>query len=144
MNWKETHKKKTGWNENEEKQRRKPKAELVPHAMKNDHWSNYPKTQFGPTYPFFRNPEPRPTLHAVKVHFDWTWILGLKRFFLGEFSSKIILINHSPIRDEFWIFECIMGQLTKKENDWKKKKHDSRVKTQKGSLERKWKDSKDS
>ena len=25
---------------------------------------------FGPLYPFFRNPEPRPTLRAVKVHFD--------------------------------------------------------------------------
>ena len=42
-------------------------------------------TLFEPTYPFFRNPEPRPTLRAVKVHFDWTWILRLKRFFLGEF-----------------------------------------------------------
>ena len=61
---------KTGWNENEEKQKRKTKVELVPHAMKNDPWSNYPKTQFEPTYPFFRNPEPRPTLRAVKVHFD--------------------------------------------------------------------------
>ena len=93
MNWKETQRKKTGWNENEEKQGRKTKAELVPHAMKNDHWFNYLKTQFGPTYPIFQNPEPRPTLRAVKVHFDWTWIPRLKRFFLREFSSKIILIN---------------------------------------------------
>ena len=54
----------------EEKQGRKTKAELVPHTMKNDPWSNYPETQFGPTYLFFRNPEPRPTLRAVKVHFD--------------------------------------------------------------------------
>ena len=37
---------------------------------KNDTWSNYPETQFGPTYPFFRNPKPKPTLRAVKVHFD--------------------------------------------------------------------------
>ena len=37
---------------------------------KNDLWSDHPETQFGPTYPFFRNPKPRPTLHAVKVHFD--------------------------------------------------------------------------
>ena len=84
MNWK-----KMGWNENEKKQGRKTKAELVPHAMKNDLWSNYPKTQFGPTYYFFRNSEPRPTLRAVKVHFDWTWILRLKRFFsLENFHPK--------------------------------------------------------
>ena len=31
---------------------------------KNDPWSNHPETQFGPTYPFFRNPEPRPTLRT--------------------------------------------------------------------------------
>ena len=37
---------------------------------KNDPQSNDPETQFGPTYPFFRNLEPRPTLRAVKVHFD--------------------------------------------------------------------------
>ena len=59
--------------------------------------------------------------------------------FLREFSSKIILINHPPIWDEFWIFECIMGQSKKK-----RKKCDSRVKTQKDSLEQKWEDSKDS
>ena len=28
----------------------------------NDPWSDHPETQFGPTYPFFRSPEPRPTL----------------------------------------------------------------------------------
>ena len=77
---------------------------------------------FGHTYPFFRNPEPRPTLCAVKVHFDWTWILRLKRFFLREFSSKIVLINHPPIWDEFWIFECIMGQ-SKKKRKWMKRKN---------------------
>ena len=31
---------------------------------KNDPWSNHPETQFGPTYSFFRNPEPRPTLRT--------------------------------------------------------------------------------
>ena len=31
---------------------------------KNDPWSNHPETQFGPTSPFFRNPEPRPTLRT--------------------------------------------------------------------------------
>ena len=123
---------------NEKKQRRKTKVELVPHAAKNDLWSDYPETQFGPTYTFFRNLEPKPTLRAIKVHFDWTWILRLMRFFLREFSSKIILINHPPIWDELWIFECIMGQSKKKENEKNdKEKHDSRVKTRKGSLERK-------
>ena len=43
MKWKE----KTGWNENEEKQGKKTKVELVPH--KNDPWFNYPETQFEPT-----------------------------------------------------------------------------------------------
>ena len=57
-------------NENEKKQRRKTKVELVPHATKNDPWSDHPEIQFGPTYPFFRDPEPRPTLCAVKVYFD--------------------------------------------------------------------------
>ena len=30
----------------------------------NDPWSDHPETQFVPTYPFFRNPEPRPTLRT--------------------------------------------------------------------------------
>ena len=38
--------------------------------MKNDLWPNYPETQFGPIYPFFQNPEPKPTLRAEKVYFD--------------------------------------------------------------------------
>ena len=29
-----------------------------------DPWSDHPEIQFGPTYPFFRNPEPRPTLRT--------------------------------------------------------------------------------
>ena len=37
---------------------------------KNDPWFNHPETQFGPTYSFFWNLELRPTLRAVKVHFD--------------------------------------------------------------------------
>ena len=57
---------------NEEKQGRKTKVELVPHAEKNDPWSDHPETQFGPTYSFFWNLKPKPTLRAVKVHFDWT------------------------------------------------------------------------
>ena len=27
-------------------------------------WSDHPETQFGSTYPFFRNPEPKPTLRT--------------------------------------------------------------------------------
>ena len=42
----------------------KKDKELVPHAAKNDPWSNHPETQFGPIYHFFRNPEPRPILHT--------------------------------------------------------------------------------
>ena len=87
----------------------------------NDPWSDHPKTQFGPTYPFFRNHKPWPTLRTWKVHFDWTWILGLKRFFLEKFcnqqgcclfssANKKILISLSLIRDEFWIVKCIIGQ----------------------------------
>ena len=81
---------KMGWNENEEKQGRKTKVELVPHAIKKMILGliYYPETQFGPTYHFFRNPEPRPTLRAVKVHFDWTWIPRLKRFSLKNFHPK--------------------------------------------------------
>ena len=36
-------------------------------------------------------------------------------------SVKIILINHSPVRDKFWIFECMMEQLNKKKEKWKEK-----------------------
>ena len=47
------------------------------------------------------------------------------------FSAKLILISHSPIWDEFWIFEYMMGQLKKGENIWENEKEecDSRVKT---------------
>ena len=66
---------------------------------------------------------------------DFPWgIFHSQQGTLSLFSAKIILINHSPIRDEFWIFECMMGQLNEKknrENEWKEKR-DSRVKTQKG------------
>ena len=31
---------------------------------KNDSWSGHPETQFEPTFPLFRNPEPRPTLRT--------------------------------------------------------------------------------
>ena len=117
---------KRGWNENEKKQGRKTKAELVPHTMKNDPWSDHPETQFGPTYPFFRNPEPRPTLRAEKVHFDWIWILRLKKFFLRKFSSK----NHLDKSPTYlgWILNFQVHDRTikekgKKENDWKKRRN---------------------
>ena len=31
---------------------------------KNDPWSDHPKTQFEPIYPFFRNHKPWPTLRT--------------------------------------------------------------------------------
>ena len=31
---------------------------------RNDPWSDHPETQFGPTYPFFRNHKPWPTLRT--------------------------------------------------------------------------------
>ena len=64
MNWKETQREKTGWNENEEKQGRKTKAKLVLHTMKNDPWSDHLETQFRSIYPFFWNHEPWPTLRT--------------------------------------------------------------------------------
>ena len=48
----------------------RPKQKWSIAKKKKDPWSNHPETQFGPTYPFFRNPEPKLTLRAVKVHFD--------------------------------------------------------------------------
>ena len=69
---------------NEKKERwTKGQWNMVPD--KNDPWSDHPKTQFGPIYPFFRNHKPWPTLRTWKVHFDQTWILGLKRVFLENF-----------------------------------------------------------
>ena len=56
--------------ENEKKKMNRRTKQMILHEMKNDPWSDHPETQFGPTYPFFRNLEPRPTLRAVKVHFD--------------------------------------------------------------------------
>ena len=102
---------------------------------KNDSVSDYPKTQFGLTYSFFRNPKPKPTLRAVKVHFDWTWILKLKRFFLRKFLSK----NHLDKSPTYlgWILNFRVHNGTIKEK--KMKKRDSRVKTQKDSLEQKMK-----
>ena len=69
------------------------------------------------------------------------WIFRLKRFFLENFSAKIILINLSPVRDEFWIVKCIIGQSKKW---WKKKRKNEKEnvilgwKPEKGSLEQKW------
>ena len=93
----------------------------------NDPWSNHPKTQFGPIYLFFRNQEPWPTLRTWKVHFDWTWILGLKSFLPWEifpnqqgcclFSSAKIL--DKPFTCSGWIFKCIIGQSKKmKKKTW--------------------------
>ena len=33
-------------------------------SYNDDSWSDHPETQFEPTYPFFRNLEPKPTLHT--------------------------------------------------------------------------------
>ena len=77
---------KTGWNEDEKKQKGRMQVEMVPHVKKMILGLNHPETQFGSTYLFFRNPEPRPTLRVVKVHFDRMWILKLKRFLLRKFS----------------------------------------------------------
>ena len=63
---------------------------------------------------------------------------------MSLFSAKIILINYLLIRDEFWIFEYMMGQLKKKKMIKKKEERDSRVKTQNGSLEWKQENPKDS
>ena len=32
--------------------------QMILHEMKNDPWSDHPKTQFGPIYSFFQNREP--------------------------------------------------------------------------------------
>ena len=114
-------------NEKKEKERwMKGQWKMVPH--KNDLWSDHPEIKFQPIYPFFRNHKPWPTLHTWKVHFDWTWILGLKRFFLEKccnqqgcclFSSakKKILINHPPVWDEFLNFQVHNGTI--KQKKWK-------------------------
>ena len=43
-------------NEKKEREMNEMTMKNVPH--KNDFWSDHPETQFGPTYPFFRKPEP--------------------------------------------------------------------------------------
>ena len=47
-------------------------------------------------------------------YLDW------RGFSLENFHLKIILINHSSIWDELWIFKCIMGQSKKKMKNEKK------------------------
>ena len=66
MKWKEKKKRA----EMKKNKKRKTKVGLVPHTTKNDPRSDQLETQFGPTYPFFQNPEPRPSLRVVKVYFD--------------------------------------------------------------------------
>ena len=100
------------------------KKEMNKKTMKNDlswndPWTDHPETRFGPTYPFFRNQEPWPILRTWKVHFDRTWIFGLKSFFFPWeifrnqqgcclFSSAKIL--DKPFTCSGWIFKCIIGQ----------------------------------
>ena len=113
--------------------------------IKNDPWSNHPKTQFEPIYPFFRNHKPWPILRTWKVHFDQsvdTWTEEL--FPWGNFfviNKGCCLLSSAKILDKpftcsGWIFKCIIRQSKqkkkkrKKEMKWKRKrKNDSRVKT---------------
>ena len=62
--------KKNGESKKNDKKKKMNEGTTKKILHKNDPWSDHPETQFGPTYPFFRNLEPRPTLRAVKVHFD--------------------------------------------------------------------------
>ena len=55
--------------ENQKKNDEKEEKEMNGKIMKNDlswndPWPDHPETQFEPTYLFFRNPEPRPTLRT--------------------------------------------------------------------------------
>ena len=68
--WKGNQKKDVEETKMKRNKKRKTRVELIPHTAENDPWSDHPETQFGPTYPFFRNPEPKPTLCAIKVYFD--------------------------------------------------------------------------
>ena len=145
--WKGT-KEKWKWNEKKPKGKKWVKIKMkrrikkiILHATKK--WSLVwsPWNTIWVYLSFLSNHKPWPTFHTWKVHLIEYGYLNWRGFFLRNFYPKIILINHPPIWDEFWIFECIMGQS--KKNEWKEK-CDSKVKIQKGSLERKWKDSKDS
>ena len=95
---------------------------------------------FGPNYPFFRNPEPWPTLRAWQVHFDQTRILKLEGSFLEEFSptwhrSFLFTKTSRWINHPFWMnFEFLSAwwnnQMEKNEAlGWKPRMGQSRVKT---------------
>ena len=116
---------------------------------KNDPWSNHPKTQFGPIYLFFWNHEPWPVLRTWKVHFDWTWILGLKSFLPWEIFHNqqgcclFSLANKNPDQSftcSGWILNCQVHNRIVKKKWWKnemERKNDFRLKIREGNLEQK-------
>ena len=61
--WKKKQKKNRESKKNDEKRKMNEKT-MKNDLSWNDPWSDHPETQFGPTYPFFRKPEPWPTLHT--------------------------------------------------------------------------------
>ena len=96
---------------NQEKWKKWKEWEMNERIMKNDlsrndPWSDHPETQFEPTYPFFWNHKPWPALCTWKVPFDWTWILGLKRFFLEKFFiiNKAVVFFPQPTKKSWSIF----------------------------------------
>ena len=110
----------------------------------NDPWLRSPWNTIWACLSFLSNHEPWPTLRTWKVHFDWTWILGLKSFFL----EKIFVINRllslflsqqKNLDQSFtclgWILNCQVHNRTVKKMIKKMKMErenkDSRVKTRK-------------
>ena len=73
-------------------QRRLKKMEAKRNPSHGKKWSlvwSPLNTYFGPIYPFFHEPEPWPTLRALKVHFDQIWIFKLKSSFLKKEKKNL-------------------------------------------------------
>ena len=99
---------------------------------RNDPWSDHPETQFGPTYPFFRNHSP--SLHYVPEksiliehgYLDWR-VFFLEKFFI---INKAVVSFSQPTKNldqsftcSGWILNCQVHNRTvkKRKNDEKMK-----------------------
>ena len=101
----------------------------------NDPWSNHPETQFELTCPFFRNPEPRPTLHTWKSILIERGYLDRRVFFFEKFFiiNKAVVSFPQPTKNldqsftcSGWILNCQVHNRTVK-NEWKKWKWKEKI-----------------
>ena len=104
----------------------------------NDPWSNHPETQFEPTCPFFRNPEPRPTLHTWKSILIERGYLDRRVFFLEKFFiiNKAVVSFPQPKKNLDQSFTCSGRILNYQVHNRTVKKNDERKMIKKNENEK--------